>query len=225
MEQIVIEGDAVTLLDVSVQNRVSLGEFQKGLLGKVPITTPILPKNTLLYAKKDAKTTYILQEEPTRRTLGITDWDECRMALEIPHCIFLVSFKKGAFRKLCVFFSKKRVTSLEDPLYHAPLFNVYSDGNICMGSFRVDTEASFFDKTEKASEFFWSSNFNGDVPPEVDDTPVVFRGESNNYGTSEGRKFLFEEWSKVKPSDILEVEWIEYGSLRDAINRHEGMQL
>ena len=68
-----------------------------------------------------------------------------RMSLPMPGLIFICS----PGRPPNVYAAKRRPTSIEDTIYHAPLFNIFSDGRTCPGTHQypedlVEVPESFF---------------------------------------------------------------------------------
>lgn len=50
----------------------------------------------------------------------------------------------------------------KSPLYHAPFFNIYEDGTVCMGTVNIDFEDDCYleDFIEKWETYFWKSYFS-----------------------------------------------------------------
>lgn len=78
--------------------------------------------------------------------------------LSIPALIW-----KATATELSIFATKElQRPSLSTPLYHAPFYNVYDNGNICMGTVRVDMRRSIdiIDFMNRWERYFFNSKFS-----------------------------------------------------------------
>lgn len=57
---------------------------------------------------------------------------------------------------------QQRKPTLQTPLHHAPFFNIYQKGNVCMGTVKIDTNSinNLEDFIAKWESYFWNSYFS-----------------------------------------------------------------
>lgn len=134
--------------DVVNTKMVDAREIALALLREIPLGSGILPENTLWWRQGVGGAEVALWRErqvwPTALQVEAFK-PPVRYQLPMPGLIFIC--RPGSPPR--VFAAKKRPLSLKDKLYHAPLFNVFSDGTTCPGSHRypediADIPSSFF---------------------------------------------------------------------------------
>jgi len=96
-----------------------------GQLNRIPLSTGLLPHNTLFW-RQEAGQEQIALYVPPRQWQPIA-YDR-RYHLPLPGMIFL-----GQGRQYTVFAVKQKPKTPETPLYHLPTPNVEENGRICLG--------------------------------------------------------------------------------------------
>ena len=118
---------------------VSARDIALTILSEVPLNSGILPRDALWWRQgrngvevalwRPAQVWQVaLQAEPFKPAM--------RFKLPMPGLIFICS--PGSAPR--VFAAKKRPRSMEDKIYHAPLFNTYRDGRTCPGTHKYPKE-------------------------------------------------------------------------------------
>lgn len=155
------------LLDKGVitTRTVSARDVALALLREVPLRSGILPEGTLWWGQGKEGVEVALWRPP--RVWPVALVTEAfkppkRLKLPMPGLIFVCS----PGRPPRVYAAKKRPTTPENTIYHAPLFNIFRDGRTCPGTHK------FPEKIEEIPESFFTSFFS----PEAD-----IRGRSKKY--------------------------------------------
>ena len=144
---------------------VSARDVVMALLREVPLRSGLLPEGTLWWGQGKEGVEVALWRSP--RVWPVALETEAfkpprRLRLPMPGLIFVCS----PGRPPRVYAAKKRPTNLNAAIYHAPLFNVFSDGRSCPGTHRYPGEI------EEIPESFFTSFFS----PAAD-----IRGRSKKY--------------------------------------------
>jgi PRTRC genetic system protein B len=112
---------------------ISADDLVAALLSEVSLATGLLPQETLWYQEREANAVIALWRSP-RIWLASLQLEALKPArrfkLPMPGLIFVCTSGQAP----SVYAVKHRPGSLNDTIYHAPLFNVYSNGRTCPGS-------------------------------------------------------------------------------------------
>jgi hypothetical protein len=129
---------------------VSARDITLALLREVRLGSGLLPEGALSWAQGKAGVEVALWRS-ARVWLVALETEPFklprRLKLPMPGLIFICS----PGRPPKVYAAKRRPTSLEDVIYHAPLFNVFSDGRTCPGTHKYPESI-----TEVPDSFFIS---------------------------------------------------------------------
>ncbi len=124
----VLEEGIVTTRMVSAQD-VALA-----LLRDIPLGSGLLPENTLWWQhRQDGAPVVALWRSPRVWPVALQlepFQPPRRFKLPMPGLIFIC--RPGSPPRMVA--AKKRPTTLDEPVYRAPVYNVYADGNTCSGS-------------------------------------------------------------------------------------------
>lgn len=155
---------------------VSARDVALAFLHEVPLGSGLLPEGALWWAQGKEGVEVALWRTP--RVWSVALETEAfkpprRLKLPMPGLIFICS----PGRPPKVYAAKRRPTSLEDAIYHAPLFNVLRDGRTCAGTHRYPEDVA------QIPESFFTSFF----------TPTAdYRGRSKKYPDD-----LLELWEEL----------------------------
>jgi E2/UBC family protein D len=111
------------------------------LSAKVCFDTGILSDSSLLVRHEGVKKTAIEYRAPQKTGLYL-DGSETAMRVILPGLLLIRVTAEDKNPKYQVYAVKQRPTSLDTPLFHAPLPNVFSHGGICWGSVPLASEAA-----------------------------------------------------------------------------------
>ena len=118
----------------------------------------ILPTN-ILYINPSENGSVVWYTKAIKRKLFFTENLEIPSGTtEVPTMLWLATQ-----RSLKIFaLSTNRRPTKKTPLFYAPFFNVYENGNVCMGTVDVNIQnsASLEEFTEKWEEYFFNSYFS-----------------------------------------------------------------
>jgi PRTRC genetic system protein B len=118
---------------------VNPAQLAEALAARVRFSSGLLNKNTLLIQQEGVKK-LIIEYRPARMSgLWIEGLDE---AVRVPlPPLLLIALYSGGWR-FHTYAVKRRPTTLDELLYHAPLPNVFNEGHICWGSLRLPEVAN-----------------------------------------------------------------------------------
>ncbi len=119
--------------NVAITKTISAQDLTTALLSEMPLSTGLLPQNTLWWRQSELGSEVALWRPPTiwNAALQVEAFKQPRrFKLPMPGLIFICTPGHGPR----VFAAKRRPGGIHDALYHAPLFNVYSNGNSCPGT-------------------------------------------------------------------------------------------
>lgn len=143
------------LLDKGVitTRTVSARDIVMALLSAVPLKSGLLPEGVLWWAQGKQGIEAALWQPP--RVWPVAIMTEAfkpprRFRLPMPGLIFVCS----PGRQPRVYAAKKRPATLKDIIYHAPLFNIFSDGSTCAGTHKYP------EKIEEIPGSFFTSFFS-----------------------------------------------------------------
>lgn len=109
------------------------------LAAKVRFDTGLLSDSTLLVRHEGVKKTIIEYRAPQKTGLYL-DGSETAVRLPLPGLIFIRVTSEDKTPQYQVYAVKKRPATLNIPLFHAPLPNVFNTGTICWGSVPLVSE-------------------------------------------------------------------------------------
>jgi len=132
---------------------VSASDVALAMLREVPLTSGILPASALWWSQSRDGPEVALWRQP--RVWPVAVMVEplkppLRMRLPMPGLIFVC--RQGSPPR--VYAARERPGNLENPIYHAPLFNLFPDGRSCAGTHR------FPDVIDGIPESFFQSFFS-----------------------------------------------------------------
>ena len=127
---------------------VSARDIALAFLREFPLGSELLPEGALWWAQSREGVEVALWRPPKVWPVALETEPfkpPRRMKLPMPGLIFICS----PGRQPKVYAAKRRPTSPEDAIYHAPLFNVFVDGRTCPGTHKypedlVEVPESFF---------------------------------------------------------------------------------
>jgi hypothetical protein len=178
----------------------------------MPPPLPVLPPGTRWLCRRKDLLNLVVEHPPQCRTLrvsggkkGANDYQTFRLAF--PYIIYALTFYRGDFEEMKMFFRKQTLTSLRDILYHTNLPNVrgepghYGSQRVCL-RYRPEMleGVPLAEAVPALIEFFWSTGFNQDI------TNSAFERARR----LDPRFAEFEAWetaSRENPLFPLEVEW------------------
>ena len=148
------------------------------LSAKVRFDTGILSDNTLLVRQEGVKKT-VVEYRPPQKTGVYLDGSETALRVPLPGLLLIRVTAEDKNPQYGVYAVKKLPITLDAPLFHAPLPNVFSSGNICWGTVPRVTDIALQSTTL------------------AEDWAVLLGSRFNDHGVS-GK-------SKSHPSDIRQM--------------------
>jgi len=197
---------------VRVARRAPLDAVLRYVARVMPPPLPVLPPGTRWLCRRKDLLQLIVEHPPQCRTLrvsrgkkGADDYQPFRLAF--PYIIYVLTFYRGDFEEMKMFFRNHALSSLGDALYHTNLPNVrgepghYGSQRVCLRYRPEMLEGVPLAQAVPALiEFFWSTGFNQDIA-----------GSAFERAQSLDPRFAgFEAWeaaSSENPLFPLEVEW------------------
>ncbi|MBP9751832.1 MAG: hypothetical protein KBD19_03165 [Candidatus Moranbacteria bacterium] len=160
-----IEGDAVSLVQETVQRTVSLADLLAEAAKESGVTTPILPSGCRFFHAQGNRSVFVIEQVPQTHQVnwsGMGEGDKWKLAF--PFVVFVLSFAGEAVDTAAcrVFYRTAPLGGTDDPVLRPNLCNTYQDGRICTGSIRV-SGTTLAQKAESFVAEFWRSHFNGDL--------------------------------------------------------------
>jgi PRTRC genetic system protein B len=117
--------------------------------------TGFLPRNLLAYNNDNAQATVIWYLKESERNLVFSERLNIKEGLmKLPMIVF-----KLVGNSLSVFAVKANHITQNTVLYHAPFFNVYDNGSICMGNAKIEKSNDVQELMENAENAFFQSKF------------------------------------------------------------------
>jgi len=151
----VLEEGIVTTMMVSAQ------DIALALLRDIPLGSGVLPENALWWQHRQDGAPVVVLWRPPRVwpvALQLEPFKPPRrFRLPMPGLIFIC--RPGSPPRIVAV--KKRPTTFEEPVYRAPLYNMYTDGKTCPGSHRYSDDIS------KIPEEFFTAFFTQSLGGEV----------------------------------------------------------
>lgn len=103
------------------------------LAAKVTFDTGLLDGNTLLVRQDGVKRT-VVEYRPPQKTGLFLDGSESALRVPLPGLIMIRVTTEGKAPQYGVYAVKRRPDSMDIPLFHAPIPNVFGSGAICWGT-------------------------------------------------------------------------------------------
>ncbi len=129
------EGNAIT------EFAVDPAQVAVALAAKVTFDTGLLSGDTLLIRTEGVKKT-VVEYRKAQKTGIYLDGSDTALRVPLPPLLMIRATNENRSPNYAVYAVKKRPTSLDAALFHAPLPNVFNSANICWGSVqRVSDEA------------------------------------------------------------------------------------
>lgn len=121
------EGDKVTEFPVDPE------QIALALAAKVTFDTGLLAQDTLL-VRQDGVTRLVVEYRRQQKTGIFLDGAETPLRVPLPPLLLIRTTSQDRKPKYEVYAVKERPTTLDVPLFHTPLPNVFNSGGICWGS-------------------------------------------------------------------------------------------
>jgi PRTRC genetic system protein B len=177
---------------------VSAHDVAMALLNDIPLHSGLLPPNTLWWSQSAAADIALWvkpQIWPVAVMLKPSEPPQ-RFRLPMPGLIFICRPSQAPR----VYAVKRRPTSPQDIVYHAPLFNVHADGYTCAGSHRYPAEIT------EISKSFFTSFFSIDG---------AMQGRSTSHTDS-----LFALWQELDGKKKYPLnDLVPYCKVQDLMNK------
>lgn len=111
------------------------------LAAKVTFNTGLLSGDTLLVRQEGVRKTVIEYRKPQKTGIYL-DGSETALRVPLPGLLMIRTTSEDRRPNYAVYAVKKRPVTLNEPLFHAPLPNVFHSATVCWGSVqRVSDEA------------------------------------------------------------------------------------
>jgi hypothetical protein len=187
----VLEDGIITTRMVNVQ------DIALALLRDIPLGSGILPEDTLWWQhRQDGAPIIALWRSPRIWSVALQlepFKPPRRFRLPMPGLIFMC--RPGSPPRVVAV--KRRPTTPEEPVYRAPVYNVYTDGNTCPGSHRYSNDIS------KIPEEFFAAFFTQSIGGEA----------SRAYGSD-----LLKLWESIDGKKRYPLrDLISYGKVADLL--------
>jgi hypothetical protein len=121
-----------------VEYPVDATQVAQTLAAKVNFNTGIMAEDVLLVQKEGLRETVISYRKGQKTGIWLEGSSQ-PLRVPLPPLILIRSMN-GTKPSYALFAVKKRPTSLDVPLFNAPLPNVYNSGSICWGNIRLNVE-------------------------------------------------------------------------------------
>ncbi len=129
------DGDRVS------EHPVDPAQVALALSAKVRFDTGLLSDNTLLVRQEGVKK-IVVEYRPPQKTGLYLDGSETALRVPLPGLLLIRVTAEDKNPQYGVYAVKKRPIKLDEPLFHAPLPNVFSSGNICWGTVQRVTDTA-----------------------------------------------------------------------------------
>lgn len=118
-----------------IEHPVDPQAISRALSDKTCFSTGLLSDDILYVQQEGVKETIVSYRKRQRTGIWLEGMDE-PLRIPLPDLILMRVTTDGKSPHYNLFAVKERLSSLNVPLFHAPLPNIYSSGNICWGSVR-----------------------------------------------------------------------------------------
>jgi len=181
-EKIIISADELVLHDEyadgqgRVARRTKLDSLLRYVARVMPPPLPVFPPGTRWLCRRKDLMLLAVEHPPQCRSLQVSggkkgekhDYHTHRLAF--PYIIYLLTFYRGDFEEMKMFYRTSPLVSLEDTLYHTNLPNVrgepghYGSQRVCL-RYRPEMleGVPMCEAVPALIEFFWSTGFNQDI--------------------------------------------------------------
>jgi len=161
--------------EVRVARRVPVEALLRYVSRVMPPPLPVLPPGTRWLRRRKDLLLLALEHPPQCRTLRVSDgkkgadgYRPYRLAL--PYVVYLLTFYRGDFEEMKMFFRVAPLASLDDTLCHTCLPNVrgepghYGSQRVCL-RYRPEMleGVPLAEAAPALIDFFWSTGFNQDI--------------------------------------------------------------
>jgi len=214
--ELIVQGNAVLLVERKVLKAVHTEDFFRELASSTILHSGILPHGCICVSKKDDRTLAVMETSPRMVPLIYRD-DTYRVSLPFAQFyVVLSSANNGNYglNRCFVSCTKKPIRQMEDAVFRLPTPNVFPDGHVCLGGIRCES-APLREVTADLMQKFWGSPFNHDLalhfPHFLDRSPArnipeVLRewekeSKANNF-------FALEETTRYAPHTGLTFEGV-----------------
>lgn len=146
--------------ELTTTKMVSTRDIALAFLHEIPLDSGLLPENALWWSQGKEGIELALWQPPKvwRLALQLEPFKPPRrMTLPMPGLIFVCS----PARPPRVYAAKKRPKSLEDKIYHAPLFNIFNDGTTCPGTHKFPENVAEIPQSFMVSFFTATAQYKG----------------------------------------------------------------
>lgn len=166
-------------------------------LNQQVVMTPLLPPDTVIYARSAGKDMVVLTTPPEVRELLWQGYHDVgvkagtKVQVPFPRCIFFITLRhadakattQNIFMDMRVFVMRGAPISMEDKLYGFPFGNVYQgrDGSICWGGNRPS--CTNLRMAHGVAQLFLNSGFNGDLSngSDMDTLRTLIKSKATTY--------------------------------------------
>jgi hypothetical protein len=195
-----------------VARRAPLNSVLRYLSLVMPPPLPVLPPGTRWLCRRKDLLCLVVEHPPQCRTLRVSrgkkgedDYQTYRLAF--PYVIYVLTFYRGDFEEMKMFFRMHPLAAPEDPLYHTSLPNVrgepghYGSQRVCL-RYRPEMLEGVPLATAVPGliEFFWSTGFNQDIAGSAFERAQELDARLASFAA-------WEAASQADPLFPLEVNW------------------
>lgn len=120
-----------------VEYAVDASQVAQALAAKIVLDTGILSEDTLLIQREGVREVVVSFRKAQKSGIWLERSSE-PLRIPLPPLV-LIRVSNGNSSNYSLFAVKKRPNSLDEPLFNAPLPNIYSSGSICWGNVRLNT--------------------------------------------------------------------------------------
>lgn len=238
-EIVLTENGMVECRTVSISSRGTVSDFAKIIRESVacdPVMLPHVDRGCACFASDGNRKFYMIYLEPRKRILAFNPEDGHAIEefqIVNPHMYVGVFFRRRAVEGGYVFFARKKVFGIEDPIGAATLPNIYNDGRVCEGYHgHFDARRDPIENVIPYAEYFLKSNFTAHLAHQVQNTPKELwnGGEIDRHSPVERRRWqreVFRKWQELSLSEngvekITSIEWPTDTNIQEFIRRMWG---
>lgn len=127
--------------EMTTEFPVDPAQVALALAAKVMFDTGLLGGNTLLVRQDGVKRT-VVEYRPPQKTGLFLDGSEVALRVPLPGLVMIRVTTDDKAPQYGVFAVKRRPETLDTPLFHAPIPNVFGSGSICWGTVQRVTDAA-----------------------------------------------------------------------------------
>jgi hypothetical protein len=217
-DKIIVSGEDIILLEeggegkVRVARRAPLNAVLRYVSRVMPPVLPVLPPGVRWLCRKKDLLSLVVEHPPQCRTLRLSggkkgEDDYQAHHLAFPYVIYVLTFHRGDFEEMKMFFRVAPLVSPEDPLYHTSLPNVrgepghYGSQRVCL-RYRPEMieGVPLVAAVPALIDFFWSTGFNQDIAGSAFERAQKLDPRFASFGA-------WEAASRENPLFPLEVDW------------------